>query len=185
MWLLGFYQSISNRKIKTEEFQEIFLEFFPELCLYAAKFVTDFDTSKDIVQDVLANFWEENDKLLNKNLIRPYLYKAVKNKALNFNKREKRKTGLDEICYPHYTDVEDLNTLDAVSEISFKNLQTDLEDAIIKLPEQRQKIFRLSRFEQMKHKEIAELLNISTKTVETQIYRSLKFLREKLNHYLD
>ena len=69
--------------------------------------------------------------------------------------------------------------------MSFKNLRDDLEDAIFELPEQRQKIFRMSRFGQMKHKEIAEELGISPKTVETQIYRSLKLLREKLAHHMD
>jgi RNA polymerase sigma-70 factor (ECF subfamily) len=62
---------------------------------------------------------------------------------------------------------------DAISYLSFNSLKEDLENAIDELPEQRQKIFRLSRFEQLKHKEIAIKLNISPKTVETQIYRSL------------
>jgi RNA polymerase sigma-70 factor (ECF subfamily) len=69
--------------------------------------------------------------------------------------------------------------------ISFADLQKDLEKAICELPEQRQMIFRMSRFQDLKHKEIAEKLHISPKTVETQIYRSLSFLREKLKSYLN
>jgi len=64
-------------------------------------------------------------------------------------------------------------------------LEIDLEDAVKELPEQRQIIFRMSRFQNMKHKEIATELNISPKTVETQIYRSLIFLQGKLRHYLN
>ncbi len=170
--------------MEMEEFQEIFEELFPELCFYAAKFVPDFDTSKDIVQDVLVSFWEESDRLLNRNRIKPYLYRAVKNRALNYNKRERRKTALDALVDGLSIELEDTNTLNIESEISFKNLQDDLENAIGELPEQRQKIFRMSRFEQMRHKEIALELGISPKTVETQIYRSLSFLREKLEQYL-
>jgi RNA polymerase sigma-70 factor (ECF subfamily) len=79
----------------------------------------------------------------------------------------------------------EIENQDAISFLSYNSLKEDLENAINELPEQRQKIFRLSRFEQLKHKEIAIKLNISPKTVETQIYRSLIFLRKKLNNYLN
>lgn len=185
MWLFGLYRNSLNKKISIDEFKNIFLEFFPELCLYATKFVGDTDISKDIVHDVLERFWLENEKLTNKNLIKPYLFKAVKNRSLNYNKREKRKTGLDEILGSAQQEREIPNDSDVISEISFKNLQLDLQNAVNELPAQRQIIFRMSRFEQKKHKKIAVELGISTKTVETQIYRSLRFLQEKLKHHLD
>lgn len=184
MWLFGFYGNNEGSKINIEEFKGIFLKYYAELCLYALKFVNDENTSKDIVQDVLMQFWSENEKLINKNLVKPYLYKAVKHRALNYNKRERRKTGLDEILESQNTEFDLADDSDTISAISLKQLQTDLEDAVNELPEQRQIIFRMSRFQQMKHKEIATKLNISPKTVETQIYRSLIFLQNKLKHYL-
>ena len=185
MWPSGLYNLVGSNKIGIEEFRQIFLDLYPDLCLYAIKFVGDIDTSKDIVQEVLTRFWEENEKLLNKNLMRPYLFKAVKNNALNYNKREKRKTGLDELIENAEFKLEDTGSQDQIEAISFKNLQNDLEEAVRELPEQRKKIFEMSRFQNMKHKEIAAELNISPKTVETQIYRSLNHLRDKLKHYLD
>ena len=185
MWLFGLYGNKRDNQIGIEEFKGIFHELFPGLCLYASKFVGDFDTSKDLVHDVLTQFWADNEKLQNKKLIKPYLYKAVKNRALNFNKREKRKSSLDEIFDTQNADFELADDHDTISSISFENLQIDLEKAVCELPEQRQIIFRMSRFQQMKHKEIAAELNISSKTVETQIYRSLIFLQQKLRHYLD
>lgn len=184
MWPAGLYKRGSD-KLDIAEFRQVFLDLYPDLCLYALKFVGDYETSKDIVQEVLTRFWTENEKLLNKNLIRPYLYKSVKNQALNYNKREKRKMGLDELLSAKVFDIKDSESNDAIEKISFKNLQNDLEKAINEMPEQRQKIFRMSRMQQMKHKEIAVELDISPKTVETQIYRSLNYLREKLNHYLN
>lgn len=184
MWLSGLYNSKAEGRISIEEFREIFDEMFPELCIYAVKFLSDFDTAKDIVQDVLTRFWEENHKLISRKSLKPYLYKAVKNRALNYNKRESRKTGLDDLFEEFYESLEDSKSHNIESVISFNELQTDLENAVAELPEQRQKIFRMSRFEQLKHKEIAQELGISHKTVETQIYRSLSFLRKKLQHYL-
>ena len=185
MWLFGLYGDKKDNKLNIVEFKEIFLEYYPGLCLYASKFVDDTNTSKDIVQDVLTQFWSENEKLINKDLVKPYLYKAVKNRALNYNKREKRKTGLDEILDSQNTAFELADDSDTISSISLKHLQNDLENAVNELPEQRQIIFRMSRFQNMKHKEIATELNISPKTVETQIYRSLLHLQKKLHHYLN
>lgn len=184
MWLLGILTNTGGNRLNKEEFRIIFKENYPELCLFALRYVDDIETAKDIVQDVLASFWTENEKLLNKNLVKPYLFKAVRNRALNYLKREKRKTGLDEILNSGTDFLDSANSLDIISEISYQNLQNDLENAISELPEQRQVIFRMSRFQLMKHKEIAEKLNISTKTVETQIYRSLIFLQKKLHRYL-
>jgi RNA polymerase sigma-70 factor (ECF subfamily) len=185
MWLFGLYGNKRGNNISIEEFKGIFQELFSELCFYAAKFVGDFDTSKDIVHDVFTEFWTDNEKLKNKNLIKPYLYKAVRNRALNFTKREKRKSSLEDLFDSLNTNFDLADDNDTISSISFENLQTDLEKAVSELPEQRQNIFRMSRFQQMKHKEIAEELNISPKTVETQIYRSLIFLQGRLRHYLD
>ena len=185
MWLSALFKYEAGNKLGIEEFHQIFLDLYPDLCLYALKFVNDIDTSKDIVQEVLARFWMENDKLINKNLVRPYLYKAVKNQALNHKKREKRKTGLDALFAESDEILHDSYDQNQVNVISFKNLQTDLEKAVEEMPEQRQRIFKMSRYQNMKHKEIAQELQISPKTVETQIYRSLAFLREKLKYYLE
>ena len=95
MWPSGLFKYETGKKLEIEEFHQIFLDLYPDLCLYALKFVNDIDTSKDIVQEVLTRFWIENEKLLNKNLIRPYLYKSVKNQALKYKGRENRKTGFD------------------------------------------------------------------------------------------
>lgn len=185
MWLSGLYSIKGRKKLEVEEFRHIFLEYYPELCLYASKFTGNIDAAKDIVQDVLAHFWIDNEKLLNKNRIKYYLYKSVKNKSLNFTKREKKQTSLDQILNPTNSEFELASDADVISSMSFENLKNDLEKAVNEMPAQQQRIFRMSRFQQMKHKEIAEELEISPKTVETHIYRSLGFLSERLRYYLE
>ncbi len=184
MWLSGLYGA-GKGKIGINEFREIFLELYPSLCIYASRFVNDVETSKDIVQEVLLTFWEDNDKLRNKNLIKPYLFKSVKHKALNHKKRESRKSGLDELFDTFNEKLTNSENESIEAYLNFSRLQSDLDEAIKELPKQRQLIFRMSRFQEMRHKEIAKELDISPKTVETQIYRTLKFLREKLKHHLE
>lgn len=184
MWLTGVFKNKGGKKLGISEFHEIFLEYHSSLVFYATKFVGDIEVAKDIVQEVLASFWAENEKLRNKESVKPYLYKSVKNRALNHKKRESRKTALDELLSQFEEGLQQAERTDAFSVISFNDLKVELEAAIAELPKQRQKIFRMSRFQQMQHKEIAFILDISPKTVETQIYRSLQFLRARLKHFL-
>lgn len=185
MWLTGIFYKTDSKKIDIEEFRQIFSDYYLSLVLYASKFLKDINVAEDIVQEALIVFWQENEKLRNKNLVKPYLYKSVRNRALNLKKKEKKLTSLEEL-FDQFNDESRISEQpDVFHTISFKDLQKDLEKAISELPEQRQIIFRMSRFQNLKHKEIAEELKISPKTVETQIYRSLSFLRDKLKPYLD
>jgi RNA polymerase sigma-70 factor (ECF subfamily) len=185
MWFLSPYNSVSDQGLSKEEFHDLFLEIYADLCVYASRYVTDADASEDIVQEVLVTFWSENGKLRNRSLLKPYLFKSVKHKALNYIKRERRRSPLDELFDLHTSHLAIAENESAESYLSFSGLVKDLEEAVSQLPEQRQKIFRMSRFDMLKHREIAEQLNISEKTVETQIFRSLRFLRIRLKDYFD
>lgn len=182
MWFLSLNVSDREEGITVAEFQKIFSEMYPALCVYASGYLNDMEAAKDIVQDVLITFWNENEKLRNKRLVKPYLFKSVKHKALNYKKRERRKSPLDEFFDSLCEDPPVNESVESYLTLNF--LMKDLETAIGELPEQRQKIFRMSRFEQKNHNEIAEILGISPRTVETQIFRALRFLRTRLKHYL-
>jgi RNA polymerase sigma-70 factor (ECF subfamily) len=185
MWLTGVFNKEDRKKIDIDEFRQIFSEYYPSLVLYASRFLKDINLAEDTVQEALIVFWQENEKLRNKNLIKPYLFKSVRNRALNLKKKEKKLSSIEELFDQFNAELRVSEQPDAFDTISFGDLQKDLEKAISELPEQRQIIFRMSRFQNLKHKEIAKELMISPKTVETQIYRSLSFLRDKLKLYLD
>jgi len=184
MWFLSLYISGKEGGLNVEEFRKIFLEMYPALCVYASGYLNDSEAAKDIVQEVLTTFWVENQKLKNKDLVKPYLFKAVKHKALNYKKRESRKSPLDTFFDEYNSELSTIDNESVESFTTLNSLMDELEAAINELPEQRRKIFQMSRFEQMKHKDIAEALGISPRTVETQIFRALQFLRDRLKHYL-
>lgn len=109
-----------------------------------------------------------------------YLYRSVRNASLNLIKhisiREKYKEhNQKEIEYAENIDKDPMNA----SELELK-----IRASIDLLPEQRRKIFLLSRYEQLKYKEIAEQLGISVKTVENQMGKALQFLKNELVDYL-
>ena len=111
--------------------------------------------------------------------VKSYLYRAVRNASLNSIRHHK-------VRQLYTTEQEFLSqSSEPASQLSYENeLKTEIQKAIDGLPEQCRLIFKLSRFEEMKYKEIAEQLGISVKTVENQMGKALRVLREKLKDYM-
>lgn len=173
-----------NETIGVEEFRQVVIGHYKDLCLYSFRFVQDADLAKDIVQEVLTSFWNDRKKIRNKNAIHAYLRTAIKNHALNLLRKSKKVSELDQVLLS--SNHESMFSEDPVvfDHMSFENLKQDYDKALAELPKQRRLIFEMSRVQQMSYKEIAAEMDISTKTVETQIYRSLGFLRKRLQKYL-
>ena len=161
-------------------FEMIFKTYYQPLCNYAYSFVHDRDESEEIVQATFLSVWEKKDNLTIHTGVKPYLYAMVRNAALNVLKHEK-------IKQQHAT-VELAVAERSVESVTRTVMASELEDriykALNKLPEQCRLVFKLSRFEELKYAEIAEQLNISIKTVENQMGKALKIMREQLKDYL-
>ena len=161
-------------------FEMIFKTYYQPLCNYAYSFVHDRDEAEEIVQATFLSVWEKKDNLTIHTGVKPYLYAMVRNAALNVLKHEK-------IKQQHAT-VELAVAERSAESVTRTVMASELEDriykALNKLPEQCRLVFKLSRFEELKYAEIAEQLNISIKTVENQMGKALKIMREQLKDYL-
>lgn len=161
-------------------YEGLFKSHFAELTLYAMRFVRGMENAEEIVQDIFFNLWNNREKLNVNTSIKSYLYRSVKNTCLNVLKHQKV-----EDRYQKYLSRElQGEEMNADNWMVESELSDKISKAIDKLPPERKKVFVLSRFEELKYKEIAEKLNISIKTVETQMGKALKFLREELKDYL-
>ncbi|NOU61898.1 RNA polymerase sigma-70 factor [Marinifilum sp. JC070] len=166
--------------ISREDFENLFNDHYSRLCAYAYNFLKEQEGSEEIVQEVFFKLWINRSEIQINSSMESYLYRSVRNASLNLIKhisiREKYKEyNKEAIEYDEQIDKDPMNA----SELELK-----IRASIDKLPEQRKKIFILSRYEQLKYKEIAEQLGISVKTVENQMGKALKFLREELADYL-
>ena len=168
-------------------FIRLFEENYKSLVLYAKRFVMDTEIARDLVQDVFIYLWDKREQLSIDRSIDSYLYRAVHNACINHLKRESAK----ENYLKQFLLKLNENTLatsgseDAHELVIHNDLLARIEAIIESLPEQCKNIFRLSRFRGLKNKEIAKIYAISPRTVETQIYRALKILREKLSpHFI-
>jgi RNA polymerase sigma factor, sigma-70 family/RNA polymerase sigma-70 factor, Bacteroides expansion family 1 len=173
-------QTIHTDCISREDFESLFNDHYSRLCAYAYNFLKEQEASEEIVQEAFFKLWIKRKDIVIESSMESYLYRAVRNASLNLikhiNIREKYKEyNQEEIEYDEQIDRDPANA----SELELK-----IRASIDLLPEQRKKIFILSRYEQLKYREIAEHLGISVKTVENQMGKALKFLREELADYL-
>jgi RNA polymerase sigma-70 factor (ECF subfamily) len=161
-------------------FEMIFKTYYQPLCNYAYTFVHDRDEAEEIVQATFLSVWEKRDNLAIHTGVKPYLYAMVRNAALNVLKHEK-------IKQQHVTvqlAVAERSTESVTRTVMASELEDRIYKALHKLPEQCRLVFKLSRFEELKYAEIAEQLNISVKTVENQMGKALKIMRDQLKDYL-
>ncbi|MBS0011869.1 MAG: RNA polymerase sigma-70 factor [Bacteroidales bacterium] len=161
-------------------FEKIFREYFVALTYYALKLVRDNDTAKDIVHQVFVNIWEKRDSISIDRPLRAYLYTAVHNRSLNYLRDKRRFHDKDA------GDIELQNELASPDSDSLETEETEarIAQAVSGLPGRCAEVFRLSRFEEKRYSEIAEILNISVKTVEAQMSKALRILREELKDLL-
>lgn len=161
-------------------FESTFRKYYAKLCRYAFSLVKDEDEAEEIVQTVFVNIWDKRTELAITLSLKSYLYRAVHNYCLNRIKHEQVRA-----VHKEYTEYFHPKSHDSVTEvIHASELEDKIENAVSALPEQCQKVFRMSRFEEMKYQEIADMLGISIKTVENQIGKALKVLRIQLAAYL-
>lgn len=161
-------------------FERLFKDHYRELHAYAQVILRDTITAEEIVQGMFLKFWEKRALLDIQTSVKAYLYRCVYNDSMNYLKHEKIKL--------KYTDfvVHSMNGTHepASAKTELGELELQLHHALNELPEQCRTIFQMSRFEELKYREIAEELGLSVKTVENQMSKALKLLRLKLADFI-
>lgn len=167
-----------SRKANIEEFEHFFQEYYIPVLHYCGTILKDMDDAKDIVQQAFVSLWQKREETNFHTSSRAYLYKTTYNASLDFLKHKK-------IKLKHAQETLNTNSVAEFSDpAAERELETKIHHAIGELPEQCKKIFVMSRFENLKYREIADRLNIAEKTVENQMGKALKLLRELLKNYL-
>lgn len=161
-------------------YEEMFRTYFPSLCFFAGKYISDHDTCKEIVHKVFVAIWENKADFDFEKPAKSYLFTAVYNRCMNHIRDQKR-------TLSHQPIEEAMGVPDSknyAGQLEAAELENTIWKVIGQLPEKCREIFVLNRFEGKKYQEIADQLNISVKTVETQMSKALKVLRENLKDYL-
>ena len=170
--------------VSTADFEYNFKSLYKPLCLFSLQFQGAAEDAEDIVQQAFADVWEKiraGETILN---LKAYLFQAVRNRSLSFASRASIYETTEQL--PDKPDLEpdeqialaDKPDLEPDEQIALAERDARLWSAIDRLPPERRRIFLLSKRDGMKYQEIADLLHISIKTVENQMSKALKTLRD-------
>lgn len=170
----------ANDQILKQKLEKLFHEHFTPLVYFAQKYLGDLDASKDIVHNVFVKIWENRHEFEFEKPAKSYLFTAVYNRSMNAIRDNKKFSNSDNDDV--HTAILEQGEFSDTMEVS--ELEGKINSVIESLPEKCKQIFKLNRFEGKKYAEIADELNISVKTVEAQMSKALKVLKQELKDYI-
>ncbi|MCB0568534.1 MAG: RNA polymerase sigma-70 factor [Phaeodactylibacter sp.] len=171
------------KRLKSDDrsaLKDLFQSYYQPVCQAINRFIRDPGTTEDLAQEVFLRFWEKRHSIEVSSSLPAYLRRMAINEALGYLRRNKR-----------YEEDEFDPSMEPGEEASAEGqyLHTELEqsvrNAIDTLPPKCRAVFQLSRFEELTYNEIADQMGISVKTVENQMGKALRLLRERLQGYLN
>ena len=161
-------------------FELLFREYYGQLTRFTWRYVKSKAVAEGLVQDIFSDIWENREELELSGSIRPYLYKVVRNHSLNYIKHQEVKQKYD----PQWMDQKETPMIHYRDEKREEQIRQAIEKAVEELPERSKMTYKLHRHDGLTYQEIAEVMDVSVKTVESQMTRTLKILREKLAYLL-
>lgn len=169
-------------------FNKLFNDYYRQFVSFAMGYIKDEEKAQDFVSDAFASYWEKKNTLVEDTNAPGYILTIVRNNCLNYLQHKKVKVRAAEELTDHAQWVLNtkINTLEACNpdKIFSKEIEQIIENTINKLPNRTEQIFRMSRFEHLSHREIAEKLDLTTKSVEYHITKTLNDLRLNLKDFL-
>ncbi|MBU2491709.1 MAG: RNA polymerase sigma-70 factor [Bacteroidetes bacterium] len=170
-------ESINNNDIKA--FEHLFKTYHASLCSYCYNKVRDKDVAKEIVQDVFVNIFKNRKSWTPKNSIKAYLFKAIRNRLINYYKHPSRNKK-SELSVEELESKEEMSPLEIFSKKEFREAYVK---AVEKLPEKCREILILVKDNGFSYKEVSEIQSISVKTVESQMRLAFQKLRKNLGRF--
>ncbi len=162
----------------TQAYKQLFLLFYPSLVSFAVSIIKSKESAEEIVSDVFVKIWEKRHQLDKVENLSYYLFTAVKNKCLNGLHDQKNRAGID----INDTDIEFRSLYhDPEQKLISAEMINQIQKAIQDLPPRCRLIFKLVKEEGLKYKEVAELLQLSVKTIENQMSLAFKKIGTAIN----
>lgn len=167
-------------------FEKLYKLYFPRLHSFSFKIINDSGLAKDVVQNVFIKIWETRTSF---NFDNPeaFIYRMVRNASINYIRHLKVVDNLKSRVKDQYLG-EELYYIDMVGNEPYILIEKELEDKILEvmnsLPDKCLTVFRMSRIDGLKNREIADQLEISIKSVEKHISKAMQIYRGNFADYL-
>lgn len=169
------------RKGDHAAFEELFRGYYEDLCGFVESRIGESKASEDLVQNIFLNLWRRREDLTIRTSIKAYLFGAARHESLDYREKKRVRNQWErekkETLQIHF------DRFGPASDTEHRELKREVQKFISELPERRREVYVLSRKHGLTHKEIASVMDISPKTVDNQMVKALKFLREQLRTF--
>jgi RNA polymerase sigma-70 factor (ECF subfamily) len=162
-----------------EAFDVVFRANYPPLVGMAEGMLRSRAIAEEVVQDIMLELWRRREALPIEESLRAYLFRATRNRALNHLRHGR----VERLSEPHVAGASAAPAT-APATLVEEEIDVALREAVAALPERCREVFELSRVHGLRYSEIAAALGISVKTVEAQMGKALRTLRERLAPWL-
>ncbi len=160
-----------------QEFKKLFEQYYNPLCNFANTILYDSSKAEDAVQDIFVKMWQKKDTLGDLDNVKSYLFTATRNKCIEYLRKLKLDKKLSE---ENQSRLEMSSSINIDEEADKYVLKEKLFNSIRQLPPKCREVFTMSKINGLTYSEIADELGISPKTVDNQIGRAMRLLREMM-----
>jgi len=168
------------RKLKAGDqasYRVIFDVYSEKLFHFAYSYLKDADDSEEIVQEVFLRLWEIRSEIDEEKSLKSFLYKMTVNKVLNHLKHKIVRQKYESYLTNHAPFLSETPE----EQMCWQELNEKIKELVILLPEQKRKVFIMSKLKGFSNAEISAALGLSIRTVENQLYRATKFIKERID----
>lgn len=170
----------------SDAFEALFRAYYPALCVFVEGYLGSADATRELVQDLFVRIWENRRDWLVRGSVGSYLYTAARNQALNQLRNETTRRRLtNPRRWPGNPPGMGQPVASADERVESRELESAVREAVAGLPERYRRVFELRSQHGLTHAEIARVLNLPVKTVQTQSRRALERLRSLLAPFFD
>jgi len=180
----NIYKAI--RKGDVFAFERFYMKYQPRLFAYGMGILNDEEAAKDLIQESFMAFWEHKNNIVTDYSVTSYLFKIFHGQCIKYLRTRAIQSNFSQLSELKMQEIEmgfynpDRKVFGSIFMYEVEELY---EKAVIKLPEQCREIFILSKQQDMKSSEIASKLGISVRTVENQIYKAIRVIRQEMKDY--
>src|SRR4051812_4654568 len=157
--------------------ETIFREHHAQCLVFAVHYTGNEQDAEEVIQQVFLRLWEKRDTIEIAGVVRSYLFAAIRNTAISNWRKETVRHEKEHVAST-------ARFADPVIQSPVWELERSYQKALEALPDRCREVFILSRQQHLKYAEIAEVMNISVKTVENQMGKALKIMYRELREYL-
>ncbi len=159
-----------------DAFHLLYMRYGLKIRRFAKSYLKQEQDTEELVQDVFLKLWNKKEVLDSSGNLKAFIYKTAVNSIYDFIRRKNI-----EQAFRDYTKEGSAVSDQTWDEVVFNDMLFHVNRLIEKMPEQRRKIFMMSKEEGLTNDEIADVLRLSKRTVENQLYRATSFLKKNMS----